>query len=124
LVLPPEVAHPFIPIAKLTQLSSPSSILPEALSEALGVSVLDIMKLYYHESDNVGRGRLIGNALDRKRMGEEDQEWLDRESKHREEAEVSSYWEDSAFLSSKGFVMKEIWSVKSVSVSTRAMTGL
>jgi hypothetical protein len=72
-------------------------MLPEALSEALGVSLSEVMKLYYNESDNVKRGHLIGNALDRKWMGEEDQEWLDRESKRREEVEVSSYREDSAF---------------------------
>jgi hypothetical protein len=72
-------------------------MLPEALSEALGVSLSEVLDCYYNELDEVERGRLIGNALDRKWMGEEDQEWLDKESKRREEAFVSSYREDSSF---------------------------
>jgi hypothetical protein len=45
-------------------------MLPEALSEALGVSLSEVQ--YYNESDKDKRGRMIGDVLDRKRMGDED----------------------------------------------------
>jgi hypothetical protein len=64
-------------------------MLPKALSKALGISLSEVLEQYYNESDVVKRGCLIGNALDRKWMGEEDQEWLDCESKRLCEIEVS-----------------------------------
>jgi hypothetical protein len=72
-----EVAHPLIPVAELTWSSSPSNMLPEALSEALGVSLLEVLDQYYRESDKGIRGRIISEALDMKWMGDGDQEWLD-----------------------------------------------
>jgi hypothetical protein len=73
-------------------------MLPVALSEALGVSLSEVLDHYYNESDEVKRGCLIWNTLDRKGMGERDQEWLDGESQHREEIEVSSHrWEDDTY---------------------------
>jgi hypothetical protein len=41
-VLPAEVAHPLVPIAKLTRSSSPSTMLPEDLSDVLGVSLSEV----------------------------------------------------------------------------------
>jgi hypothetical protein len=38
------------------------------------------MDLYYSESDEEKRDRLIGDALDRKRTEEEGEEWLREES--------------------------------------------
>jgi hypothetical protein len=55
-------------------------MLPEALSEALGISLLEVMNLYYSELDSVKRDCLIGNALDRKQMEEEGEEWLAEEA--------------------------------------------
>jgi hypothetical protein len=52
------------------------SILPAALSEALGISLSEVMDQYYSESDNAKRDCLIGNALDRKRTEEEGEDWL------------------------------------------------
>jgi hypothetical protein len=63
-------------------------MLPEALSEALGVSLAEVLDRYYSESDEDKRGRLIGDALDRKRMGDEDQAWLDQEARRREEEDI------------------------------------
>jgi hypothetical protein len=70
-------------------------MLPEAVSEALGISLSEVLDLYFGELDEVRRGRLIGEALDRRMMGEWDQEWLDEESRRREAAFVSPYREDS-----------------------------
>jgi hypothetical protein len=71
--------------------------LPEALSEALGVGLSEVLDLYFRESDKVKRGHMFGEALDGKRLGERDQEWLERESKRQEKVEVSSYQEDNTF---------------------------
>jgi hypothetical protein len=73
-------------------------MLPATLSKALGISLLDVLDYYYNESDEVKRGHLIEEALDRKRMGDRDQEWMDRESKRLEEIEVSlQYQEDDTY---------------------------
>jgi hypothetical protein len=41
-------------------------MLPEAISEALGISLSKVLDLYLGELDEVRRGHLIGDALDRK----------------------------------------------------------
>jgi hypothetical protein len=56
-------------------------MLPEELSEVLGVSLSNVLARHYSGSDVSKRGRLIGDALDRKRMGDEDREWLEGESR-------------------------------------------
>jgi hypothetical protein len=43
---------------------------------------------YYSESDKDKRGHLIGDVLDRKWMGEEDQAWLDQEARRRAEEDI------------------------------------
>jgi hypothetical protein len=42
---------PCVPIAELTRSSSPHNMLPEALSEALGVSLSKVLDRYFSESD-------------------------------------------------------------------------
>jgi hypothetical protein len=42
-VLPMQVAHPVVPVEEFTHSSSPASMLPAALSEALGISLADVM---------------------------------------------------------------------------------
>jgi hypothetical protein len=54
-------------------------MLLEAVSEALGISLSEVLNLYFGEFDDVEQGHLIGDAIDRRRMGEEDQAWLDEE---------------------------------------------
>jgi hypothetical protein len=39
-------------------------------SEALGISLSKVLDLYFGELDEVRRGHLIGEALDRRMMGE------------------------------------------------------
>jgi hypothetical protein len=45
-------------------------MLPEAVSEALGIRLSEVLDLYFGELDEVRRGRLIGDALDRRMLGE------------------------------------------------------
>jgi hypothetical protein len=56
-------------------------MLPEELSEALGVSLSEVLARYYSESDISARGQLIGDALDRKRSEEKGEEWLAEEAR-------------------------------------------
>jgi hypothetical protein len=71
-----EVEHPLVPVEELTCSSSPKSMLPEALSDALGISLSEVLECYYSISDLDERGRIIGEAIDRRRSEEEGEEWL------------------------------------------------
>jgi hypothetical protein len=55
-------------------------MLPAALSEALGISLADVMMRYFDGSEESERVRRIEEALDRQRELEEGDEWLARES--------------------------------------------
>jgi hypothetical protein len=44
LVLPAEVAQPLVPVETLTRSSSPSNMLPEAISEALGIDLSEVVR--------------------------------------------------------------------------------
>jgi hypothetical protein len=81
LVLLMEVVHSVVPIEELTRSSSPASMLPAALSEALGISLSDVMDRYFDGSEESERVRRIEEALDRRRTFEEGEEWLARESR-------------------------------------------
>jgi hypothetical protein len=58
-------------------------MLPEAISEALGVDLSEVLSLYFGEPDDVRRGHLIGDAIDRRRTIEEGEEWLAEEGRRR-----------------------------------------
>jgi hypothetical protein len=75
-----EVAHPVVPIDELTRSSSPASILPVALSKALGISLSDVMDQYFNVSEESERVHRIEEALDQRREFEEGEEWLAQES--------------------------------------------
>jgi hypothetical protein len=47
-------------------------MLPEAMSEALGISLSEVLDLYFRELDKVRRGCLIGDTLGRRMLGEQD----------------------------------------------------
>jgi hypothetical protein len=83
-VLPAEVAHPLVPVRMLTRSSLPSSMLPAAVSEALGIDLDSVLCLYFRELDDMRRGRLIGEAIDRRRTIEEGEEWLAEEGRRRD----------------------------------------
>jgi hypothetical protein len=50
-------------------------MLPTTLSEALGISLVDVMDHYFDGSDESERVRRIEDALDRRRTAEEGEEW-------------------------------------------------
>jgi hypothetical protein len=56
-------------------------MLPAALSEALGISLADVMDRYFDRSEESVRVRQIEEALDRRREFEEGEEWLAQESR-------------------------------------------
>jgi hypothetical protein len=56
-------------------------MLPEALSDALGISLSEVLEHYYSVSDLAERSRLKGEAMDRRRTAEEGEEWLKAESR-------------------------------------------
>jgi hypothetical protein len=58
-------------------------MLPAALSEALGISLSEVMARYFNGSDEAERVHLIEDALDRRRLDEEGEEWLAREARRR-----------------------------------------
>jgi hypothetical protein len=78
-----EVAHPLVPIEELTRSSSPKSMLLEALSDALGIGLSEVLARYYSISDLDERGHVIGEAIDRWRSEEEGEEWLVGEARRR-----------------------------------------
>jgi hypothetical protein len=56
-----------------------------------------VLDLYFGELDEVRRGRLIGDALDRRMLGEWDYEQLEEESQRVDAIRISSYHEDNEF---------------------------
>jgi hypothetical protein len=79
LVLPLEVTLPaVILVGELTRSSSSSGgLLPEAVSEALGISLAEVLDLYFGKLDEVSRDHLVWDAIGRRRMEEQDNEWLE-----------------------------------------------
>jgi hypothetical protein len=58
-------------------------MLPVALSEVLGISLLEVMERYFDGSSEDERAHRIGDAIDRKRSEEEGEEWLAGEARRR-----------------------------------------
>jgi hypothetical protein len=58
-------------------------MLPAALSEVLGISLLDVMERYFDGSREEDRVRRIKDAVDRRRSEEEGEEWLAGEARRR-----------------------------------------
>jgi hypothetical protein len=57
-------------------------MLPTALSEALGISLLAVMERYFNGSEDSERVRWIEEALERRRTFEEGEEWLAQASRN------------------------------------------
>jgi hypothetical protein len=58
-------------------------MLPIALSEVLGISLLEVLERYFDGSNEDERVHCIEDAVDRKRSEEEGEEWLVREARRR-----------------------------------------
>jgi hypothetical protein len=56
-------------------------MLPVALSEVLGISVSEVMERYFNGSEEDVRVCCIEEALDRKRLEHEGEEWLAEEAR-------------------------------------------
>jgi hypothetical protein len=55
-------------------------VLPEAISEALGITLSEVLDLYFGEISEEHWDRLVWDAIDRRRMNAEDEAWLEGES--------------------------------------------
>jgi hypothetical protein len=62
--------------------------LPKAISEALGIDLSEVLSLYFGELDDARRGRLIGDAMDRRRAIKEGEAWLAVEACERDIMDV------------------------------------
>jgi hypothetical protein len=63
-------------------------MLPEAISEALGISLSEVLDLYFGGINEERRDRLVWDAIDRCRMEVEDCEWLEGESRRWDREEL------------------------------------
>jgi hypothetical protein len=64
-VLPSEVVPLVVAVEELTRSSSGESMLPEAVSEALGISLSEVLDLYLGGIDKVRRNHIIEEAIER-----------------------------------------------------------
>jgi hypothetical protein len=55
-------------------------MLPEAISEALGISLSEVLDLYFRGINEEQRDHLVWDAVDRRRMNTEDEAWVEAES--------------------------------------------
>jgi hypothetical protein len=98
LVLPLEVVPPrTVPVEDLTRSSPSESLLPEAVSEALGISLSEVLNLYFGELDKDTRDCMVWDAIDRCRGEEEDMHWVREQCHREEEAEFTLYYKDDTF---------------------------
>jgi hypothetical protein len=81
----------------LTRSSPSESLLPEAINEALGISLSEVLNLYFGELDEGTRDRMVWDAIDRRRGEEEDMHVLQEDSCRADEAKFRSYYEDDTF---------------------------
>jgi hypothetical protein len=67
-------------------------MLPEALSDTLGISLSEVLEHYYSVSDLGERGHLIGEAMNRRRSEEEGEEWLAEEARRQDVVAELVHW--------------------------------
>jgi hypothetical protein len=74
-------------------------MLPIALSEVLGISLSEVLEWYFDGSNEDDRVRRIEDAVDRKRLEEEGEEWLAGEARRRSliQERVHQNREDDSF---------------------------
>jgi hypothetical protein len=110
-----------VPIEDLTRSSPSEGLLPEAVSEALGTSLSEVLNLYFGELDEDTRDRLVWDAIDRRRGEEEDIDILREESRRADKAEFRKTTRSSMIeisLNTCGFAMS-VW----MSISAKVVTG-
>jgi hypothetical protein len=72
-------------------------MLPEAVSEALGISLSEVLDLYFRDIDEVMRDRLIWDVIDRRRDDLQERSRFEENVQREREAKHRSYIEDSMF---------------------------
>jgi hypothetical protein len=72
-------------------------MLPEAVSEALSISLSEVLDLYFGDLDEVRRDRLIWDSIDRHRDDLQERSQFEENTRREREAEHRSYFEDSTF---------------------------
>jgi hypothetical protein len=70
-------------------------MLPEAVSEVLGISLSEVLDLYFGDLDEVRRDHLICDAIDRRREEAEYEENRWREVQEERRLELQSYRDDT-----------------------------
>jgi hypothetical protein len=63
-------------------------MLPEVISEALWISLSEVLDLYFGGTDEDQRDRLVWDAIDRCRMEVENHEWLEGESRRQDHEDL------------------------------------
>jgi hypothetical protein len=86
-----------VPVKDLTRLSPSESLLPEAVSKALGISLSDVLNLYFGELNKDTRDCMVWDAIDRHRGEEEDMHLLREDRRRADKAEFRSYYKDDMF---------------------------
>jgi hypothetical protein len=86
-----------VPIEDLTWSSPSESLLPETVSEALGISLSEVLNLYFGALDEGTRDWMVWDVIDRRRGEEEDMHILQEGSRWADEAEFRAYYEDDMY---------------------------
>jgi hypothetical protein len=67
------------------------------MSEALGISLSEVLNLYFRELEESTWDRMVWDAINRRRGEEEDMHILQESSRRADEAEFRSYYEDDMY---------------------------
>jgi hypothetical protein len=97
LVLPSEVVLLVVPVEEVTRSSSGASALPEAVSEALGISLSEVCDLYFGDIDEVRRERIVEEVQERRREDCRQEEEREEAAKEEHRRELHLYYEDDTF---------------------------
>jgi hypothetical protein len=82
-------------------------MLPEAISEALGITLSEVLDLYFGEMSEEQQDQLVWDAIDRRRAEEEGEEWLAKEARrHDVVAELVYQGGDDTYQCRKGVGIK------------------
>jgi hypothetical protein len=92
-----EVAPLSVPVEELTRLLPSESMLPEAISEALGISLFKVLDLYFGDLNEVRKDCLIWDLIDRHKDELQERSWFEENAHSEWEAEIRSFIEDSTF---------------------------
>jgi hypothetical protein len=72
-------------------------MLLEAISETLGISLSEVLDLYFGELDKVRRDHLIWDSIDRCRDELQERSRFEENTRSEQEAKIRSFIKDSTF---------------------------